>query len=100
MDDTVTTTELERLVRDACPSGCGCVAADDADRRECACDGPCCFGDWHTIKNLAAEVLAGRKRDIATRDALREGCQGHSPTESPKCLYCQALAAMGKEARE
>ncbi len=24
--------------------------------------------------------------------ALEEGCQGHSPTESPKCLYCQALA--------
>jgi hypothetical protein len=28
-----------------CPEGCGCrLGADDADRRECGCDGPCTGG--------------------------------------------------------
>jgi hypothetical protein len=27
-----------------CSGGCGCVADDDADRRECGCDGPCTSG--------------------------------------------------------
>ena len=27
-----------------CPDGCGCrLGTEDADRLDCACDGPCCF---------------------------------------------------------
>lgn len=27
-----------------CPTGCGCtVGTEDADRYDCACDGPCCW---------------------------------------------------------
>jgi hypothetical protein len=25
-----------------CPAGCGCVTEEDPDRRDCACEGPCC----------------------------------------------------------
>ena len=33
---------LGRLDGAACPEGCGCrLGTDDADRRECGCDGPC-----------------------------------------------------------
>lgn len=29
-----------------CPDGCGCrLGTEDADARECGCDGPCCGGD-------------------------------------------------------
>lgn len=29
-----------------CPAGCGCrLGTEDADARECACDGPCCFDE-------------------------------------------------------
>jgi hypothetical protein len=32
-----------------CPSGCGCVTEEDPDRRDCACDGPCCFAEQWPI---------------------------------------------------
>lgn len=34
--------------RPLCPNGCGCrKGTNDADRTECACDGPCCMAaDW------------------------------------------------------
>lgn len=34
-----------------CPSGCGCRWYDDADRRDCACDGPCCTELWEVLPN-------------------------------------------------
>jgi len=38
--DLLTGKELE-----LCPGGCGCqLGTDDADRRECGCDGGCCDG--------------------------------------------------------
>lgn len=33
-----------------CPRGCGCVTAEDPDARDCACDGPCCFGENWPIR--------------------------------------------------
>jgi hypothetical protein len=32
-----------------CPSGCGCVTAEDPDRNDCACDGPCCMAEQWPI---------------------------------------------------
>lgn len=35
-----------RTPRQVCLSGCGCrKGTDDADRADCACDGPCCMAD-------------------------------------------------------
>jgi hypothetical protein len=33
-----------------CPNGCGCVTEEDPDARDCACDGPCCFGEAWPIR--------------------------------------------------
>ena len=88
----VTTEELERLVREASgPFGDSVAALKGGNaNNKLAVMAPA----------LAGEVLAGRKWETQVREALREGCQGHSPTESPKCLYCQALDAMPAERSE
>lgn len=35
-----------------CPAGCGCrIWTEDADVRDCACDGPCCWTSWSEFMN-------------------------------------------------
>lgn len=36
---------IETELYGECPKGCGCVTEDDPDRRDCACDGPCCMSE-------------------------------------------------------
>src|SRR5512139_3357516 len=42
-----------------CPNGCGCRWPDDADRRECACDGPCCTDAWKPSPGIDWVVVGG-----------------------------------------
>lgn len=38
-----------------CPAGCGCrLWTEDADARDCGCDGPCC---WYSWDDYLADVL-------------------------------------------
>jgi hypothetical protein len=74
--------------RPLCPGGCGCrLGTDDADRRECGCDGGCCDGQdwfgvgdadagtsadpWQVITDVTSELLrGGQTADIRCRAAL------------------------------
>jgi protein gp37 len=45
---------------DLCPAGCGCSFAQDPDRRDCACDGPCRMDeDWPRPAAAIDWVIAG-----------------------------------------
>ncbi len=99
MNDTVGTEELERLL-DTAEHGADSFTAQEADMD---------LADM--ARRLAAEVLAGRERDIAMRKALRDlkwaskdlwvdGKLRHVPMTAGEMaqLARAALAAMGKEA--
>lgn len=64
----------ERQYLAPCPMGCGCVYLDDADRNDCACDGPCCTDEWDVdTECLWRPELNERYRDTAALLAvLRE----------------------------
>jgi hypothetical protein len=61
-----------------CPAGCGCrwpdpvgVArgATDADARDCACDGPCCWDSWDEfVWDLLAYPEDARETFVTSRD--------------------------------
>lgn len=59
-----------------CPYGCGCqLGTDDADRRDCACDGPCCYEcrengypdlpSWREMSRFAKEARPGHSQGPA-----------------------------------
>jgi len=54
--------------RPLCPGGCGCrLGTDDADRRECGCDGGCCDGqDWFGVGDADAGTLPQAASELAT----------------------------------
>lgn len=50
-----------------CPNGCGCrLGTEDADRKECACDGLCCYDEVEV-----SEVFAERDRLLGQLDMAR-----------------------------
>lgn len=63
-----------------CPDGCECrLGTDDADARECGCDGPCTaecrengYPDAPSYRDLAVEAVAGNLREaLIERDEAR-----------------------------
>lgn len=56
-----------------CPNGCGCrLGSEDADARDCACDGLCCYGEIEV-----SEVFA-------ERDRLRKLLADREPQAAPE----------------
>ena len=64
-----------------CPDGCGCrLGTEDADAKECACDGPCCmecrengYPDAPSYRDLAVKhVMDDLTEATAIIEALRE----------------------------
>ena len=62
-----------------CPNGCGCrLGSVDADSRDCACDGLCCYGEIEVSEvfaerdRLRAQAEAG---DRIIRDVLESLCR-------------------------
>ncbi len=80
MVSDATTEKLEEAMADAARS----------------CRYPLSCEHCDAVRVLAAEVLAGRKRDIATRKALEEACKGHAQNSGRAiCPVCKALAELG-----
>jgi len=80
--------ERQETQQRTCPSGCGCrYMTEDPDRRDCACNGPCCFDpDWWdglrdaealadallpVINAIITEARADERRNIAERIRAR-----------------------------
>ncbi|GGG04301.1 hypothetical protein GCM10007304_18030 [Rhodococcoides trifolii] len=63
----------------ACPEFCGCIYLDDADRNDCACDGPCCQPEWEVDTAVLWRPERGERReDVETLIARIRELEGHN----------------------
>ena len=75
-----------------CPGGCGCRWREDADARECGCDGGCCTEEWSATRPERPTEDAAAPADEPREEEPTSKYGPEVMSDDARGVFCEAAA--------